>query len=76
MHRRLIEALKLFLELDDTSLSLVFSDQTQLDFDLEPGLAVRTELSDWKTRNRRSIKNWPRFDRSSFWVREPGPKEG
>jgi hypothetical protein len=71
-----LEAIQLYLELDDTSLCLVFSDNTQLDFDLEPGLTVRTELSDWKTGNRRLIKNWPRFERDSFWVKEPGPTAG
>jgi hypothetical protein len=66
-----IEAIKLFLETDDTSLSLVFADKTHLSFDLEPGLTVRTDLSDWKTRNYRGIKTWPPLHRRSGWIEDP-----
>jgi hypothetical protein len=65
-----IEALKLYLETGDTSLSLVFADKTHLLFDLEPGLTVRTDLSDWKTRNYREIKTWPPLHRSSDWIED------
>ncbi len=63
-----IEAVKLYLRDDDTSLSLIFSDKTHLWFDLEPGLTVRTELSDWKTQNWRPIKSWPPLHRASSRV--------
>ncbi len=68
-----LEALKLYLENDDTSLSLAFSDKTHLYLDLEPGLTVRADLSDWKTHNWRPIKSWPPFQRASAWT-EPKPK--
>jgi hypothetical protein len=70
-----IEAIKLYLEVDDTSLSLVFTDKTHLNFDLEPGLTVRTDLSDWKTHNYQGIKIWPRLERRSYWIEEPGLEE-
>ncbi len=63
-----IEELKLYLEVDDTSLSVLFSDKTHLYMDLEPGLTVRTDLSDWKTGNGRRIKAWPPLYRASFWA--------
>ncbi len=65
-----LEALKLYLENDDTSLSLAFSDKTHLYLDLEPGLTVRADLSDWKTHNWRPIKSWAPFERASSWVDE------
>ena len=65
-----LEAVKLYLENDDTSLCLVFSDKTHLYLDLEPGLTVRADLSDWKTRNWRGIKSWPPFQRASAWTEE------
>ncbi len=68
-----LEALKLYLEHDDTSLSLAFTDKTHLYLDLEPGLTVRADLSDWKTHNWRPIKSWPAFRRASAWA-EPKPK--
>jgi hypothetical protein len=67
-----IEALKLYLEVDDTSLSIVFTDRTHLSLDLEPGLTVRAELSDWKTHNWRPIKVWPPLERASFWIEWAG----
>ncbi len=66
-----IDAVKLYLETDDTSLSLIFSDKTQLYLDLEPGLTVRSQLSDWKTGNGRPIKSWPPFHRVSSWLEWP-----
>jgi hypothetical protein len=65
-----IVALKLFLEDDDTSISLAFADKTHLYLDLEPGLTVRTDLSDWRTGDWRPIKNWPPLYRRSSWVEE------
>jgi hypothetical protein len=65
-----LEAVKLYLENDDTSLSLVFSDKTHLYLDLEPGLTVRADLSDWKTHNWRPIKSWPPFQRASAWAED------
>ncbi len=65
-----VEALRLYLENDDTSLSLVFSDKTHLYLDLEPGLTVRADLSDWKTHNWRPIKSWPAFRRASSWTED------
>jgi hypothetical protein len=66
-----IEAIKLYLETDDTSLSLVFADKTLLNFDLDPGLTVRTDLSDWKTGDYREIKSWPPLHRRSSWIEDP-----
>jgi hypothetical protein len=66
-----IVALKLYLEDDDTSISLAFDDKTHLYFDLEPGLTVRADLSDWKTHNWHPIKSWPPLHRRSSWVEEP-----
>ena len=68
-----IEAIKLYLRVDDSSLSLVFTDKTHLSFDLEPGLTVRAEQADMKTGNWRSLKHWPRYHSDSFWFEEPGP---
>jgi hypothetical protein len=67
-----VEALKLYLESDEASIALSFADKTYLQFDLEPGLTVRTDYSDWKTHNWRGIKRWPPFRTPSAWVREPG----
>ena len=67
---KVIEAVKLYLEDDDTSLSLIFADKTHLWFDLEPGLTVRSEFSDWKTGNWRPIKSWPPRHRRSSWADE------
>jgi hypothetical protein len=44
-----------------------------LSFDIEPGLTVRTDLSDFKTGEGRSIKRWPRYHSDSVWFGEPGP---
>lgn len=38
---------------------ILFQDKTALSFDLDPGLTVFPELSDWKTGNWRGIKRWP-----------------
>jgi hypothetical protein len=65
-----LEAVKLYLVDDDTSLSLVFSDKTHLYLDLEPGLTVRADYSDWKTHNWRPIKSWPPFQRVSAWAED------
>jgi hypothetical protein len=46
MKGKTIQAIKLYLEDDDTRLSFVFSDRTHLNLDLERGLTVRTDLSD------------------------------
>jgi hypothetical protein len=70
-----IEAVKLYLYVDDCSLSLLFTDKTHLYLDLEAGLTVRAAHSDWKTGNGRPIKCWPPFHRDSFWFEEPCPQE-
>jgi hypothetical protein len=62
-----IAELKLHLELDDTSLALLFTDKTYLSFDLEPNLTIRADLSDWKTHNYRRIKRWRPLQRKSSW---------
>src|SRR5215472_17482694 len=66
-----IEELKLFLELDDTTLQLRFTDKTNLSFDLEPNLIVRAFLFDGKVENELPSKIWPPLQRKSFWVKEP-----
>ncbi len=71
VHGKTIESIKLYLELDDTSLSIFFTDKTQLNFDLEPGLTVRTDLSNWKTGNGHTIKTWPPMHGRSVWIKEP-----
>lgn len=63
---KVVEAVKLYLQ-DDASISIFFADKTQLCFDLEPGLTVRTDLSDWKTHNWRPIKRWPPVRSVSTW---------
>ena len=67
-----IEELKLFLEVDDTTVALFFTDKTYLSFDLEPNLTVRADLSDWKTKNYRLIKKWRPMHRKSVWDKWPG----
>ncbi len=68
-----IEYIKLYLRVDDSSLSMAFTDKTHLTFDLEPGLTVRADYADMKTGNWRGIKRWPRYHSDSFWLSEPGP---
>lgn len=70
-----IEAIKFYGHVDDNSLSIVFSDKTQLNFDLEAGLTVRIDYSDWKTGDWRPIKCWPPLERDSFWLEEPCPRK-
>ncbi len=43
------------------SIELSFRDKTALRFDLQADLSVRPDYADWKTGNRREIKEWPRF---------------
>ena len=68
-----IESIKLYLHLDDSALSLAFTDKTHLNFDIEPGLTVRAAYADVKTGNWRDLKRWPRYHSDSVWFGEPGP---
>lgn len=43
---------------EDHSITLLFQDQTDLRFDIEPGFTLYTVYSDWKTGNQRPIKRW------------------
>jgi hypothetical protein len=43
---------------DLQAIIILFKDRTALSFDLDPGLTVYPELSDWKTGDRRGIKRW------------------
>jgi len=70
-----IDDLKLYLELDDTTLQLRFTDKTNLSFDLEPGLTVRTFLYDSSIENALPTKIWPVLQRASSWVKEPAGKK-
>jgi len=36
-----------------------FADKTAMHFAIDPGFTVEPGYSDWKTGNRRRIKNWP-----------------
>ena len=38
-----------------------FLDKTALRFDIQTGLTVLTDYSDWKTGDWRGIKEWPVF---------------
>jgi hypothetical protein len=69
-----IEDLKLYPD-DDTTLQLRFTDRTDLSFDLEPGLTVRTFLYDAKVENALPTKIWPPLQRASSWVKEPAEKK-
>ncbi|HEY7405755.1 MAG TPA: hypothetical protein VIB39_19675 [Candidatus Angelobacter sp.] len=40
------------------AITILFKDRTALSFDLDPGLTVYPELSDWKTGDWRGIKRW------------------
>src|SRR5512137_560554 len=57
-----LEGVELDLHDDEyNSIELRFEDKTALRFDLRNRLSVRPDLADWKTGNRREIKEWPRF---------------
>ncbi len=56
-----LEWVELALDDEYSAIELSFADKTALRFDLRTTLSVRPDLADWKTRNRREIKEWPRF---------------
>jgi hypothetical protein len=68
-----IESFKLYLENDDISIGITFSDKTHLYLDMEPRLTVRADLSDWKTENWRPIKSWPPQHSRSAWTEDSIP---
>ncbi|HKD80474.1 MAG TPA: hypothetical protein VKH81_12330 [Candidatus Angelobacter sp.] len=44
---------------DLQAITILFEDRTALSFDLDPGITVYPELSDWRSGDWRGIKRWP-----------------
>ena len=61
------------VEVDDEVevISILFDDKTILSFDLDRGLTVFPELSDYKTGNWKPIKRWPAVRSSESMVKWP-----
>jgi hypothetical protein len=53
------------------AISIVFSDKTMLSFDLDPAVVLFPQLSDFKTGNWRSIKQWPSMQSKAGMVKWP-----
>ncbi len=56
-----VEWVELYLDDEFNSIELSFADKTALRFDLQSALFVRPDLANWKTGNRRDIKEWRMF---------------
>ena len=43
---------------EGAAIGILFSDRSYLSFDVEPGITIRPELSDFKTGEYRPLKRW------------------
>jgi hypothetical protein len=46
---------------DGYAIGIMFKDRTYLSFDVDvdPGITIKADLSDWKTKNYKPLKRWP-----------------
>ena len=54
-----VEMVELLTAPDYHTISISFRDKTCLHFSIETGFTVRTDYSDWKTGEERTIRKWP-----------------
>ena len=59
------------VEVDAEVISIYFQDKTALSFEVDSVHIVYPELSDWRTGNMRSIKQWPAVRSKPTMLRWP-----
>lgn len=53
-----VAAIELMPSENGYSIGIMFQDRTFLSFDVKPRVSIFPELSDWKTKNYKSLKRW------------------
>lgn len=56
---RTVEKVQLFISAEYRSISICFSDKTDLRFVIDSWFTFQTDHSDWRTGNQRVLKRWP-----------------
>lgn len=56
---KVIESLEFIVEADYYGIDIHFQDKTGMAFSMEPGVVTFPELSDWKDRQQKTIKEYP-----------------
>ena len=56
---RTVETVEVIAESDHHSVTIRFQDNTDLELMIDPALAFRAVLYDWKSGSQRELKRWP-----------------